>query len=232
MCIVDPAPNLGPAPISQSHGLKNGVQDGGDQTQKYTHKMTVWLILWHFMLISWHECKEIQVVRVFPTMSSIRGHRWCRHSTERCLQDSHLPFCLFCNFVCISTLKKHWDQSLRQNFDDMAKNSIMSTFGKSCGRPWLHGNVLIKVFRASLLWTSGSWNVLVQMKCSPVQIFRNYCRPPPQSQGFLFASAIGHSLTKYLYVRPQWCKQDKMSWIKNDISLLFRNWFRNCSTIQ
>ena len=33
-------------------------------------------------------------------------------------------------------------------------------------------------------------------------------------QGFLFASAIGHSPTKYLYVRTQWCKQDKMSWIK------------------
>ena len=34
------------------------------------------------------------------------------------------------------------------------------------------------------------------------------------TQGFLFASAIGHSRTKYLYVRTQWCKQDKMSWIK------------------
>ena len=33
-------------------------------------------------------------------------------------------------------------------------------------------------------------------------------------QGFLFASAIGHSPTKYLYVRTRWCKQDKMSWIK------------------
>ena len=33
-------------------------------------------------------------------------------------------------------------------------------------------------------------------------------------QGFLFASAIGHSPTKYLFVRTQWCKQDKMSWIK------------------
>ena len=36
-------------------------------------------------------------------------------------------------------------------------------------------------------------------------------------QGFLFASAIGHSPTKYLYVRTQWCKQDKMSWIKKMI---------------
>ena len=25
-------------------------------------------------------------------MSSIRGHRWCRYSTEKCLPDSHLPF--------------------------------------------------------------------------------------------------------------------------------------------
>ena len=55
-------------------------------------KSPFWLSVWHDISIFWHGGKESSVWYVLPTMPSIRGLRWCRYSTEKCLPDSHLPF--------------------------------------------------------------------------------------------------------------------------------------------
>ena len=73
-------------------------------------KWPFWLSLWHMMIyrsISWHglmETKELEAWYVLPTLSSIRGARWCRYSAVKCLPDSHLPFV----YVVILSISPLW----------------------------------------------------------------------------------------------------------------------------
>ena len=53
-------------------------------------------------------------------MSSIRGPRWCRYLTEKCLPDSHLPFVyVMFFFFYISTLENQGIKSIEQIFQKM-----------------------------------------------------------------------------------------------------------------
>ena len=45
---------------NRSHVVpKTEFQDGGGRTRKFTHKITIWLSLWHDISISWHGNKEL-----------------------------------------------------------------------------------------------------------------------------------------------------------------------------
>ena len=67
-------------------------------------KFSFWLSLWLDISISWHGGNELQVWYVLPTISSIRGPRWCWYSTEKCLPDSHLTFV----YVVILSISLFW----------------------------------------------------------------------------------------------------------------------------
>ena len=71
-------------------------------------------------------------------MPSIRGLRWCRYSTEKCLPDSHLPFI----YIIILSISPNWRIGETNSSTKTSKklfSIIMPTFGKCCRRPWLHG---------------------------------------------------------------------------------------------
>ena len=59
-------------------------------------------------------------------MPSIRGLRWCRYSTEKCLPDSHLPF-VYVVILSISNLENRGDKSLNQNFKNIVFNRHADT---------------------------------------------------------------------------------------------------------
>ena len=92
--IPNPAPNLGPALFSQSHGPENEVAIWW-QLNSEIYSQNEWLFwpsLW-YCTISWHGCREISVWHVkMPTMSSIRSPIWGLYWTEKCLLDSHPVF--------------------------------------------------------------------------------------------------------------------------------------------
>ena len=68
----------------------------------------------------------------------IRGPRWCQYSTEKCLQGLHLLFV----YVVILSISPLWRTGEANPFGKTSKILfwiVMTTFGKSCHRPWLHG---------------------------------------------------------------------------------------------
>ena len=98
-------------------------------------KLPFWLSLWHDIWISWHGG---QVWYVLPTMPSIRGLRWCRYSTKKCLPDSHLTF-VYVIILSISPIWRIGETNPSTKTFKILFSIVMPTFGKSCQRPWLHG---------------------------------------------------------------------------------------------
>ena len=76
--------------------LKTEFQNGGGRTRIFTHKITIlaYFVAWYINFLAWRQ-RIISLVCFANNailMPSIRGLRWCRYSTEKCLPDSHLPF--------------------------------------------------------------------------------------------------------------------------------------------
>ena len=107
--IAGPGPKSGPARKSESRGPENGVskwrRPNSDIYSQNHHFGLVCGMIYQFLGM---EAKNYKFGICFANnailMPSIRGLRWCRYSTEKCLPDSHLPFV----YVVILSISPIW----------------------------------------------------------------------------------------------------------------------------
>ena len=137
--ITGPGPKSGPAEKSESRGPENGVSrwrrpNSAIYSQNH-HFRLVYDMIYQFLGM---DAKNYKFWYVLPTMPSIRGLRWCRYSTEKCLPDSHPSF-VYVVILSTSPIWRIGETNPSTKTSNILFSIVMPTFGKSCRRPSLHG---------------------------------------------------------------------------------------------
>ena len=119
-----PGPKSGSAGKSESHGPENGVSrwrrpNLDIYSQNYYFGL-VYDMIYQFLGM---EAKNYKFGMFCQQMPSIRGPRWYRYSTKKCLPAFTPAICLRHNFVYISNLENRGDKSVDQNFQNIVFNS-------------------------------------------------------------------------------------------------------------
>ena len=159
--IAGPGLKSGSAGKSESCGPENGVsrwrRPNSDIYSQNYHFGLGYTMMWYINFLAWRQ-RIISLV-CFANLPSIRGPRWCRYLTEKCLPDSHLPFV----YIVILSVCPFWTSG---DTNPSTKTSkilfwiVMPTFGKSCRRPSLAGPqnpklswILKQIFQDGGQWT-------------------------------------------------------------------------------